>query len=153
MTRGCATPEAPCGLILGDMGARPHSRDSARSSRSYPRKARLSALLREVVAEELEKVTDLDESLGLLTVTAVEADADLGNATVYLASMSEQVAEQLETHRGRLQGAIARQVRLKRTPHLRFKADPAIESGLRIEQVLHEINQQPQINQQPGAGV
>lgn len=122
------------------MGLKSRSRGSNPGSRAYPRKARLSALIREIVAEELEKVTDLDEDLGLLTVTAVEADADLGNATVYLASLSEEVAERLETHRGRLQGAINRQVRLKRTPHLRFKADPAIESGLRIEQVLHDLH-------------
>lgn len=135
------------------MGLKPRSRSSAINTRRYPRSARLGALLQEVVAEELEKITDQLEAdadqgeLGLLTVTAVEAAADLGTATVYLASLSEGTAEILETHRGRLQAAIARQVRLKRTPHLRFKADPAIASGLRIEQVLHEIKQQPGVGE------
>ncbi len=125
------------------MGLKRRSRDSAPSSRRYPRTARVGALLREVVAEELEKIADHDDALGLLTVTAVETESDFRRAVVYLASMSEAAAEALETHRGRLQAAIARQVRLKRTPLLVFKADPAIASGLRIEQVLHEIKQQP----------
>lgn len=133
------------------MGLKPRSRVSSAGSRRYPRTARLGALLREIVAEELEKIADQVEAgsgqgeLGILTVTAVDAASDLGSATVYLASMSEATAELLEVHRGRLQAAIARQVKLKRTPQLRFKADPAIASGLRIEQLLHEIKQQPEI--------
>ena len=108
--------------------------------RSFPRTARVGALLREVVAEELEKVADEDERLGFLTVTAVEPDPDFRHATVLLASVSVETAEVLETHRYRLQAAIGRQVRLKHTPQLTFEADPAIAAGSRVEAVLHEIH-------------
>lgn len=108
--------------------------------RNFPRTARVGALLREVVAEELEKVTDQDERLGLLTVTAVEPDPDFRHATVLLSSVTEEVAEVLETHRFRLQAAIGRQVRLKHTPQLTFEADPAIAAGSKIEAVLQEIH-------------
>ena len=114
-------------------------RSPVASSRAYPRTVRLGALLREVVAEELERVADEDETLGLLTVTAVEPDPDLRNATVLLASISEETAEALETHRWRLQSAIAKQARLKRTPHLRFEPDPAIAAGLKVETALQKI--------------
>lgn len=108
--------------------------------RSFPRTARVGALLREVVAEELEKVADEDERLGFLTVTAVEPDPDFRHATVLLASVSDETAEVLEEHRYRLQAAIGRQVRLKHTPQLSFEADPAIAAGSRVEAVLHEIH-------------
>lgn len=112
---------------------------SSAGGRTYPRTARLAALLREVVADELERVSDEDERLGLLTVTAVEPDPDLRNATVLLASISEQAAEGLEEHRPRLQQAIAKEARLKRTPLLRFRADPAIEAGIKVEAALRRI--------------
>ena len=115
--------------------------------RNFPRTARVGALLREIVAEELEKVTDQDERLGLLTVTAVQPDPDFRHATVLLSSVSDEVAEVLETHRYRLQAAIGRQVRLKHTPQLTFEADPAIAAGSKIEAVLQEIRNNPPVRQ------
>lgn len=107
--------------------------------RNFPRTARVGALLREVVAEELERVADEDDRLGLLTVTAVEPDPDFRHATVLLASVSDEAAGALESHRHRLQAAIGRQVRLKHTPQLTFEADPAIAAGSRVEAVLQEL--------------
>lgn len=102
----------------------------------YPRAFRVNRLLQEVVAEELERLADADERLRLLTVTAVSTDPDLRRATVALASLPEAAAQALELHRARLQAAIGRQVRLKRTPRLSFVADPAVAAGQRIEDVL-----------------
>jgi ribosome-binding factor A len=109
------------------------------SSRRYPRTARVNEVLREVIAEELERLEDDDVRLGLLTVTHVEADPDLRHATVLLASLPDEVAEALAEHRVRLQAAIGRQVRLKRTPQLAFEADPAVASGTRIEDILRGL--------------
>ena len=102
----------------------------------YSRTARVNQVLREIVAEELERFGDIDSRLAMLTVTGVETEPDFARAVVYLASLSPEASEALEEDRGRLQSAIARQVRLKRTPLLRFVADPAIESGTRIEQII-----------------
>ncbi|HUQ39268.1 MAG TPA: ribosome-binding factor A [Acidimicrobiales bacterium] len=99
----------------------------------------MGEVLREVVAEELEKVADDDERLGLLTVTSVVPDRDLSHATVYLASMSDEVATALEEHRYKLQAAIGRQVRMKRTPILTFTADPAVQTGQRVEDILRGL--------------
>lgn len=96
-------------------------------------------MLREVIAEELEKVADDDERLGFLTVTAVEPDADLSHATVYMASMSDEVATALEAHRHRFQSVIGRQVRMKWTPTLTFKVDPAVQTGNRVEDILRGL--------------
>jgi len=51
----------------------------------------------------------------------------------------EDVAlEALGEHRVRLQGAIGRQARLRRTPELRFEVDRFIEQGARIEALLRD---------------
>jgi ribosome-binding factor A len=64
----------------------------------------------------------------------------LRHATVWIGSISEQTAEGLADGRVRLQAAIGRQVRLKRTPLLTFRADPAVESGQRVEEILRGLD-------------
>lgn len=102
----------------------------------YPRTARVNALLHEVIAEELEKLVDVDERLLLVTVTAVETTRDLRHARVYLASLPDEVAASLEEHRWRMQAAIGRQVRIKFTPALVFAADPGVAAGERVDNLL-----------------
>lgn len=109
------------------------------STRRYPRTARVNEVLREVLADELERMADEDPRLYLLTVTAVEVEPDLRRAKVLLASISDEAAEALAEHRVTLQATINRQVRLKRTPLLAFEADPAIASGQRVEEILRGL--------------
>lgn len=104
---------------------------------------RVNELLREVVAEELERLADADERLRLLTVTAVASEADLRRATVLLASLDAPADEALGEVRTKLQAAIASQVRMKRTPLLSFAADPAIVQGNRIEEILRRVARPP----------
>ncbi len=107
--------------------------------RRYPRMARVNELVREVLAEQLELLQDSDDRLGLLTVTHVQVEPDLRRAKVLLSSLSEHAEEALGEHRARLQAALGRQVRLRRTPQLSFAADPAVESGRRIEEILRGL--------------
>lgn len=110
-------------------------------SRRYPRMARVNRLVREVVAEEIERLADGDDRLTLVTVTGVYVDADLRRGKVLLSSMPAGAEEALEEHRVRLQAAINRQARLKRTPQLSFSTDPAVESGKRVEDILRDLRQ------------
>jgi ribosome-binding factor A len=96
-------------------------------------------VLREVLAESLERLSDTDEDLGLLTVTGVECSPDLRSAVVYLSSLSEAAAEVLEERRGELQHEVATQVRLKRTPKLSFAADPAVAHGAMVDDALRRL--------------
>jgi ribosome-binding factor A len=105
-----------------------------------PRVARVNALLAEVLGEEIERLGDVDERLVMLTVTGVETEPDLRHATVFLASLPEAGREALEQHRVRLQAVIARQVRLRRTPSLRFLADPAVVAGAAVEAALRRLH-------------
>lgn len=111
-------------------------------SRRFPRMARVNELVREVVAEELERLADVDERLELVTVTAVEVEQGLRRAKVWLSSMSDPASVALLEHRGRLQAAIGEQVRLKHTPQLSFAADPAVASGQRVEEILRGLSEE-----------
>lgn len=110
-----------------------------RGGHGYPRVARVNEVLREVVADALERLSDTDDELGLITVTGVECAADLRTATVYLSSLSEQAAAVLEDHRGQLQHEVATQVRLKRTPKLAFAVDPAVVHGELVDDALRRL--------------
>ena len=106
-------------------------------ARQYPRTARLNELVREIVADELEKIDD--ERLELVTVTHVHVDPDMRHAVLEVTSLGEEedaALEALGEHRWRLQGAIGRQARLKRTPELRFEVDRVIQQAAHIEELL-----------------
>jgi ribosome-binding factor A len=133
---------------------------SGGTAREFPRTARLNNLVHEIVAEAIERLDD--DRLGLLTVVAVDVEADLRHATVWYSSLSNpepggdaapaqatgttdgdepdaELVEALEEHRPRLQSAIARQARLKRTPELSFEVDPVLQQAARVEAILREI--------------
>jgi ribosome-binding factor A len=115
------------------------------SARDFPRTARLNHLVHEIVAEEIELLDD--ERLGFLTVVGVEVESDLRRATVYYTTLEDadpDVAELLEQHRGRLQAAIARQARLKRTPELVFRPDSVIVQAQRVEDILRDLEAAPE---------
>ena len=109
---------------------------------SYPRALRVNEVLRQVVAEELERLADADERLRLVTVTSVDTSADLRSATVYLGTLDPDAAEALEERRSQVQRTVGRQVRMKRTPRLQFAADPATATGQRVEEILRRLRQE-----------
>lgn len=108
--------------------------------RPYPRLARVNRLVHEVVADEIERLADADERLSLLTVTGVLCEEDLRHAVVFFASLPEDAADALEEHRRHLQGCLGSEIRTKRTPALRFEADPAVATGNRIEDALRRVH-------------
>jgi ribosome-binding factor A len=99
----------------------------------------LNELLREVVADELTRIDD--DKLQLVSVTAIDVDADLNRAIVYFDSLAGEAAdasvlEALSAHRRRLQSAIGRQIHARKTPVLVFRPDEVIRSAERIEEIL-----------------
>ncbi len=114
-------------------------RQDNRGVAPYPRSLRVNQVLRQVLAEEIERLADADERLRLVTVTAVETAPDLRHATVLLSSLSEDSADALAERRPQLQRTLGRQIRMKRTPQLVFAVDPAVLAGSRVEDVLRRI--------------
>ena len=118
------------------------------TARDYPRTARLNTLVREIIAQELERIDD--ERLELVTLTSVVVDGDLARAVVYYDhSRGEEADEEIDQAftdlRKRLQGAVGRQTTFKRTPELRFETDGVLREALRIEEVLRGLSQEPPI--------
>jgi ribosome-binding factor A len=110
------------------------------STHRYARSARVNELLREVLAEALERMADTDERLSLLTITAVESDPDLRHARVLFASLTEPGRQALYAARRRLQAVVGAQVHFKRTPQLSFSVDPAVSTGQRVEDILRRLH-------------
>ena len=110
--------------------------------REYPRMVRVNALLQEIIGDEIERIDD--DRLELVTVTAVDCEPDLRRAVVQYDSLrgaedDETVLAALGEMRPRLQKAVARQARLKRTPELRFEPDVVIRAAERVDEVLRSI--------------
>ena len=103
---------------------------------SYPRTLRVNHLLQQVIAEELERLADADERLRFLTITGVEASADIKTALVLFASLSDDARAALDERRVALQRAIGSQATMKRTPVLSFAVDPVYTSAGAIEEKL-----------------
>jgi ribosome-binding factor A len=115
-------------------------RDPGRSGDRFPRSARVNEVLREVLAEALERLADTDDRLALLTITGIETDPDFRRAKVLFASLGDEGRDALEEARVRLQAVVASQARLKWTPQLSFAADPVIATGQRVEDLLRRLH-------------
>ena len=111
--------------------------------RGYPRTLRVNELLREILADELERLDD--DRLELVTVTGVDAAPDLRHARVWFDSIQgeegdAEVLEALGEARVALQSAVGRQARLKRVPELDFAPDPAVRSGEQVDKILRGLH-------------
>ena len=114
-------------------------RRSRSNTPRYPRSARVSTTLQEIIADELVRIDD--ERLAFVSVTGIDVDPELNRAIVYFDSLDgedgdAEILEALSDHRVRLQGAIGRQIRAKKTPILDFRPDLAIRSAERIDDIL-----------------
>lgn len=108
----------------------------------YPRTARLNELVRQIVADEIERTAD--DRLELATVVAVEVEPDLHHAVVHVASLEgaagdARLVEALTEHRAELQAAIGRQARLRRVPELEFRPDEVTRRAERIDDILRDL--------------
>src|SRR5437764_4979060 len=114
------------------------------SPRRYPRTARLNEAMLEVLADELERMSD--PRLELVTLTGVDVSRDLAHAKVYYSTLAATArgANEGDAEAGlaaagpHLRGVLGRQLRIRQVPRLVFKVDPGIVSGQRIEEILRE---------------
>lgn len=103
---------------------------------------RINGALREVIGETI--TTELqDPRIGFVTVTSVETSPDLRSARVYVSVLGtpeerDATLEGLRSSHGVLQAAIARQMRIKRTPTLSFHYDESVERAARLSRLLDQ---------------
>ena len=100
---------------------------------------KVNETLREVLSREIAGLKD--PRVGFVTVTGVETSSDLRHAKVFVSVLGgiherERSLDGLRAAHGFLQDRVAADVRIKRTPQLRFVYDDSIDRGLRIETLL-----------------
>jgi ribosome-binding factor A len=106
------------------------------------RMRRVNEALREVIAAAI--ASDLeDPRIGFVTVTSVDTSPDLRSARVFVSVLGDTTERErsltgLQSSHGLLQAAIAREMRLKRTPTLTFRYDEGPERGVRLSRLLDE---------------
>ena len=118
------------------------------TQRRYPRTARVNEVILEVLAEELERMSD--PRLELITLTGVDVSRDLAFAKVYYSTMAAAAAHAgavdddaehaLRAAAPHLRGLVGRQLRIRQVPKLTFVPDPGILAGQRIEEILRGIH-------------
>ena len=106
------------------------------------RMRRVNESVRQVLSEEIGRLKD--PRIGFVTVTGVETSPDLRHARVYVSVLGnerkrQQTISGLEAAHSVLQGALARELRLKRTPQLAFEYDPSVERGVRMTKLIDEL--------------
>ena len=111
------------------------------SKPSYPRSRRVNAIIQEVLADEIVRLTV--PRLGLVTVTGVDAAPDMRHATVFVSTLEvdriDDTLKGLASAAPRLRAALGREIRTKYTPELDFKPDMGVIQGERIEAILRKL--------------
>ena len=112
------------------------------------RMRRVDEAIRQVLGDAV--AADLkDPRVGFVTVTDVRTSPDLRHARVYVSVLGERGAAAAPAERedtlaglrsahGFLQGRVAGELRLKRTPALEFHYDDTTDRALRVDALLEE---------------
>jgi len=107
------------------------------------RMRRVNEAIREALAEAVGELKD--PRIGFVTVTGVDTSSDLRQARVYVSVLGnerkrEKTLAGLASAHGVLQAKIADELRLKRTPLLAFEFDPTVLEGMRMSQLIDELD-------------
>ena len=103
---------------------------------------RVDAAMKKVLSEAIPSLKD--PRVGFVTVTAVETSRDLDHAKVWISVFGsdrqrEDTLAALESATGFLQAKVNRELKLRRTPHLEFVYDRAVEHGVRMTHLIDEL--------------
>jgi ribosome-binding factor A len=106
------------------------------------RMRRVDEAVKQVLSEAIQELKD--PGLGFVTVTGVQTTSDLSQSTVWISVLGAareqaQTLDALARASGILQGRIARELHLRRTPHLLFAYDHAVERGVRMNKLIDEL--------------
>jgi len=108
----------------------------------YKRSERVSDLIREEIADIILHRLKY-KTFGFITVTAAEVSDDLRHATIYLSVLDpeeeKRTLRKLRDSASAIRYELARRLKIKYIPDLKFKIDRSIEYGFRIDRILDDI--------------
>jgi ribosome-binding factor A len=114
------------------------------------RMRRVDEAIRQVIGDAVTAELK-DPRVGFVTVTDVKTSADLRHARVYVSVLGEggrpsepqrreDTLAGLRSAHGFLQGRVAAELRLKRTPALEFLYDDTTDRAMRVEELIEELD-------------
>ena len=107
------------------------------------RPKRVSELIQRELGALIQR--ELTFAAKLVTVHAVDLTPDFKNCHVYVSALGtdderRDALHKLAAHRAHLQHELSRRVILKYTPTLHFHLDDSIERGVRVTEILRQID-------------
>jgi ribosome-binding factor A len=117
-------------------------------AREFGRNARIASQMQKELALLLQRGVK-DPRLGFVTVNEVEVTKDLAVAKVYVTVLnadSKTVARNLEILNeaaSYLRREVGKRIRMRSVPELRFYYDETLDTGMRMDAILHELEDKP----------
>jgi ribosome-binding factor A len=110
---------------------------------SSGRMRRVDEAIRQVIGDAVTGELK-DPRVGFVTVTDVRTSADLRHARVYVSVLGDDAQREatmagLRSAHGFLQGKVAAELHLKRTPALELYYDDTTDRALRVDALIEEI--------------
>jgi ribosome-binding factor A len=112
--------------------------------REFKRTDRVADQLQKELAVLIQREVK-DPRLGMVTVSGVDVSRDLGYADVYITLLGEQTPERIKENlqvlkraAGFLRSQIAKRVKLRHVPELRFHYDESVVRGQHLSSLIDE---------------
>ena len=108
-----------------------------------PRMLKVNSTLREVLAEEIERMSD--SRLEMVSITSVETSPNLRHAVVYIDLLGADSSEALDrAGTRRASSAVGHRPRGENEVHpvLEFAVDPGVSGGERIDAILRALHEE-----------
>ena len=110
---------------------------------SSGRMRRVDEAIRQVIGDAVQGELK-DPRVGFVTVTDFRTSADLRHARVYVSVLGDEAQREatmagLRSAHGFLQGKVATELHLKRTPTLELYYDDTTDRALRVDALIEEI--------------
>ena len=124
------------------------SRRQSQAPGPSQRQLRVGESLRHTLSEILMREDFFDPDLAnvSITISEISVSPDLSNARVYTMPLGgvnvDVVLPALNRLAPVIQSLVAKKVRLRRTPRLRFLLDDSFENAARMNQLIHAMKQE-----------
>lgn len=104
---------------------------------------RLQDQIKKIVSEVIQGKLN-DPHLGFITITEVELSKDLKHAKIFYSVYGDtdsqrETSKSLRRATGFIQRELAHEIRIRKLPAIVFKADNSVTRGLRIQELLDQI--------------
>jgi len=112
------------------------------------RSEKVASVIKKIISLAVSKLAN-ENNFGLASVSMVKLSKDLRVASIYInllcfeqannETKSKQFMELLKTKNGMLRSIVAKEVRMRSTPELRFFYDDTLEQIEHIENLLNKV--------------